>query len=397
MFNTKIKLVVVVVGVVALLIGYNFLTSPIQRVEVQRTIVIDGDLYRVSSLYGSERLTNSKDIRILFGEKNNFMLVSKRYDDKPDTDWIDNSHLYLYSIDYGYGRDKVFSQKSNVEYAIFSKNAEDIIFLTTERELYHHNIQSGKEDRIAIEATTPQLSPDGKSLVYEKAPPGWIFADFFEVPGLVILDIKTKKERSLINPSQWNNEDFIDYFPTWTPDGKHIIFFGNGLEIVNIDGTKRTQLTKQGDGVLDYGIWSSHPLWSSDGGYLIFESNDEIVVMELDLLNKKVITAGPIAYGISPRWVEEGKTISVFSPDAKVGVPSLSIVDLNGKVLSGDKSHEKDYYSAFKGALRRIKPKFVSPPPPPEPAKEVFLKFDNEIQVQIRIPARVDDSPEPVQ
>ena len=78
--KTKIKFEIVAVGIIIVAIGYIAFSSKPQQVEAQRTVVIDGDLYTASNLYSSGRLTNSKDIRMLFEEKNGKMLVGKGYE-----------------------------------------------------------------------------------------------------------------------------------------------------------------------------------------------------------------------------------------------------------------------------------------------------------------------------
>lgn len=361
--KAKTKFEIVAVGILIIAIGYIAFSSRPQQVEAQRTVVIDGDLYRASNLSGAEQITNTKDIRMLFEEKNGLMIVGKGYEGGiPHTEQVGGTQLYLYSND-GTAKEKMVSEKSDVVSAIFDKNAENIFYYTIEDELYQYNIKSGENKKIAKEALPPRLSPDGKSLLYAKIPANWVLGGVDGGPtGFAILDLSTGIERKI------PNTDSLYGSLQWTPDGKHII--SSGLYIINIDGTELTQLTKHGDRTEAYGI-GRDPLWSLDGRYFIYEFNGEIILVELDIPNKRVITAGPIAYGVAPRWVEEGKTISVFSPDAKAGAPMLSIVDLNGKVLQGDKSHEKEYYSSLKGAFRRVAPKPVPPPPPPEPPREI--------------------------
>lgn len=373
MIKAKTKFEIVVVGIIIVTIGYMAFSSKPQQVEAQRTVVIDGDLYRVSDLFRSERLSNSKDIRMLFEEKNGMMLVGKGLEGYyPNTDGVNafgGTRLYFYNNDGT--PEKMVSDKSDIQNAIFDKNAENIIYDTKESIIYIYNIKNGKTDQIVKEADgSLRLSLDGKNLLYQKRIPGnnsWTI-DGADYP-FAIFDLNTRKEKIISNITE-----HYGYSPIWTPDGKRILFFGNGIELINIDGTERTKLTQEGY-KLNIGGISDDPLWSSDGRYFLYHSDYDIMLVELDIPNKRVITAGPIAYGVAPRWAEEGKTISVLSPDAKAGAPALSIIDLNGKVLYGNKSHEKDYYSPSKGAFRRVAPRPVSPPLPPEPAREIPWKL----------------------
>ncbi len=67
------------------------------------------------------------------------------------------------------------------------------------------------------------------------------------------------------------------YDPSWSPDGTRIAFgmirpmpFGNGIYIINSDGTGFSRLTVPSDGFLSEEL---HPSWSADGKTIIFASN----------------------------------------------------------------------------------------------------------------------------
>lgn len=357
--KAKTKFEIFVVGIIIVAIGYIAFYSKPQQVEAQRTVVIDGNLYTASNLYSSGPITNTNDVRILYEEKNGMMLVGKGLEGYyPNTEDGGGTTLYLYTND---GQTKV-SDKANVNYAIFDKEGENIIYHTFTDEIYLYSIKHDKNKRLVSEAYIPKLSPDGKSILFHK----YILESQVGIiqHGFAILDLNSKKYKIIPN-SQGNSE------PSWTPDGEHVLFRNECFGMMNVDGTDIKKLLNPGDGVC-VPVSDLPLLWSPDGKYALFQgNNDEIISFEFDIKGKKIITGGPIGYGTSPKWLEESKTISVLSPDAKVGDPALSVIDLNGKVLQGDKSHEKDYYSPSKGAFRRVAPKPVSPPLPPEPAREI--------------------------
>lgn len=370
--KAKTKFEIVAVGIIIVAIGYTAFSSRPQQVEAQRTVVIDGDLYRASDLFRSARLSNSKDIRMLFEEKNGMMLVGKGYEGSiPNTEQGGSTQLYLYSND-GTAKEKMVSEKSDVVSAIFDKNAENIFYSTIDANLYKYNIQTKQIKLLAKDMNLASLSPDGKELVYLKLPLNWTMGESFL--GFALLNIETGKEIIVPNTNHEN-----DYRAVFTPDGKRLFFF-SGFNFINLDGTGRKSSFKDGyyiDSISAniVSIGMDNPLWSKDGRYFLYEgNNNDILLIEIDTKNSLIISIGQIAYGTNPQWLEEGKTISVLSPDAKAGAPALSIVDLNGKVISGDKSHEKDYYSLSKGAFRRVAPKPVPPPPPPEPPREIPWK-----------------------
>jgi len=355
MIIDKIKLKFVLVGI--LVVGgflYFFSSTPL-KVGAERIVAFNGDIYRASDAFGSKKIIENKDVKILFEEKGDKILLGKGFEGgEPGTEG--NYSTYLYVMDNN-GLNEQRITDEFVDYAVFSKiDGNTIYYLTKNGKIYTYNILTKTNRLLTIEASFFDISSDGKLLVYEKAPTGWTPNQYFEgSPGFAVLDISTTKETLIPNTDESHGGG---YAPLWIPNTNYILFFSDGIYMMDLNGVNRIQLTKMGDGTDTYGI-SDDPLWSSDGRYFIYHSDYEIKLIELDIKNKRVISAGAIAYGVEPRWVEEGKTISVLSPDAKAGAPSLSIVNLKGKVLSGDKTYESKYYSLLKGSLLRIKPKKV--------------------------------------
>ena len=107
MIKTKLGLwLVAVVAILAILAVVAFAFAifyPSSRVEAQRILVTDGDLYRVSSATGAYRLTNSKDIKILFDEYGNDLLVGKDLTGGlPGSGKVDGTTLYRVKNDTEY-------------------------------------------------------------------------------------------------------------------------------------------------------------------------------------------------------------------------------------------------------------------------------------------------------
>lgn len=139
----------------------------------------------------------------------------------------------------------------------------------------------------------PQISPDGKTVVY--------------VQGDVSLE-KNKTTRSLwlvssdgkSAPRQLTNSEKSDGHPRWSPDGKSILFESSRsgtsqLWIIDIAGGEARQLTTISTG-------ASNGTWSRDGKQIAFVSaiyaeNSEKPFAESDKLNKKKadeIEASPV-------------------------------------------------------------------------------------------------------
>jgi TolB protein len=74
-----------------------------------------------------------------------------------------------------------------------------------------------------------------------------------------------------------------NYGPDWSPDGGQIaLSSGDGIWVINVDGTHLTQLTVNvGPMIFDH-----HPQWSPDGRYILFDSkrggNQDLWVMNAD-------------------------------------------------------------------------------------------------------------------
>ncbi|UCE20788.1 MAG: PD40 domain-containing protein [Candidatus Aminicenantes bacterium] len=66
----------------------------------------------------------------------------------------------------------------------------------------------------------------------------------------------------------------VDYYPTWSPDGKYIAFGARGPKECHVmkipsEGGEVTQITN---------VHSGHPSWSPDGHYIAFDNYNERIV-----------------------------------------------------------------------------------------------------------------------
>ncbi len=113
--------------------------------------------------------------------------------------------------------------------------------------------------------SSPSWSPDGKYLVFENK-------------GIWIVDIETKKQTKIAQTGT---------NPNWSPDGNRIAYTYKGIWFWDkITGTHR-QISKQGD----------HPCWYPDGKTLFFNYNG---VWQTDIngkAKKKLINSGiPLSF-----------------------------------------------------------------------------------------------------
>ncbi len=346
----SIAAMLVAAGMVLIVCYYIVFSAPSQA-QAQRTFVIDGDLYRASDVFGSRRITNREDIQILFEERNSRFLIGRGFA-STENDAHPDSGTALSLIPADGTSEQVVVFDSVVSDAFFDRSGRGIFYLTRRGEIHQYDSETRQNKVLAKEASRADISPDGKSLVYVKAPPNWGPADSFDgSPGIVVLDIASGVEK-IVTKQQF------DYAPYWTPDGNHIIFFNEGMWIVNVNGTERTQLTFPGDGTEAYGI-SDDPLWTSDGRYLLYHADYVVRLVEIDIPNKRVISVRLIGEGTAPQWLKEGETLSLIARDARANDPAVTVLDVSGNVLSGDESRGSG--SRLIQELRRV-PTRSNPP-----------------------------------
>ena len=149
--------------------------------------------------------------------------------------------------------------------------------------------------------THPSWSPDGKRIAFISDRKGDL--ENFDI---YVMDADGRNQRRRTK----NRHD--DRSPSWSPDGKRIAFsarrdghvadkFGLTYEIyvMDADGGNEQRLTENG-------VYEGQPSWSPDGKHIVFEShrdgNVEIYVMDADGGNQRRLTNNPHG-DYSPAWL----------------------------------------------------------------------------------------------
>ncbi len=306
----------------------------VPTVHASRYVLDNGDIYLATDVIGSKRVTTKKDVAFLFAQKNQRLLIAKNpQGGVPGTEQTDSVQLYLLSPDTA-TEEKITADL--VDWATFDKKGERVLYTSRQADINLYDPATKNTVKVAKKAVNPDIAYDGSRVVYKKLPDSWQAGQYYDGSrGLFVKELKSDKEKQLTSAE-------ADYAPFFSPDGAYVIFYGNSPEglnslfMVNADGSGRTQLSNVGETfVSDRTIDSPSeaPIWSSDGRYLVYESDRRIWINELDLANKRLVAATPIAYGVSPQWVEDGKTLSIVSSKGGKDSSALLVVDLKGNII----------------------------------------------------------------
>jgi Tol biopolymer transport system component len=232
--------------------------------------------------------------------------------------------------DDGTNEKSLFSELVN--FGFLDDSAQKVYFTSRNQDLYVVNVDGGNLQKIQEKVLQPDLSPDGKYLVYQKLNADWEVGQYSDrALGITVLDLQTGGEKRI--SQSW--EDFNSF---WTPDGKKILFFSRSPEglashfIMDVDGNNRKQLTNFGEMFITervVPIPSERPIWSANGRYLVYESDREIWVNKFSDNYNNLIEAKQLAYGRDPQWLVDGKSITVVVNNSNIINQALITIDID--------------------------------------------------------------------
>jgi TolB protein len=149
------------------------------------------------------------------------------------------------------------------------------------------------------------------------------------------------------------------FYPSWSPDGSHILFGSNGrppkIRVMNSDGTN----------LQDIGGGQSPARWSPDGSRIAFVSAEQdhsnIVVMNSDGTNVKVLTGGT-GRSLRPSWSPDG---------SRIAFQTVSDDDIFLEVVNVDGTHRAKLASNLLFEMDRA----VEPSWSPDGSRIVFTRM----------------------
>ena len=147
----------------------------------------------------------------------------------------------------------------------------------------------------------PSWSPDGKQIVFSSVREGHFIGKVKITDEIYVMDADGGNQQRLTEnrKNDWN--------PSWSPDGKRIVFASDRkgdvesfeIYVMDADGGNQQRLTNNPK----HDDWQ--PSWSPDGKQIVFHSNRggnyEIYVMDADGGNPQNLTNNPHS-DVSPAW-----------------------------------------------------------------------------------------------
>ena len=192
--------------------------------------------------------------------------------------------------------------------------------------------------------SSPSWSPDGKRIAFVSDRDR--FLDIHGFPTSEIYVMAADGE----NPQNLTNNRDGDWSPSWSPDGKRIVFMSyreghfigdfeditSEIYVMDVDGGNQQRLTENRKN-------DESPSWSPDGTRIVFSAdrkgdwvNYEIYVMDVDGGNLQRLTENRDDDG-GASWSPDGKRI-VFSSD-RDGNSEIYVMDADGGNLQNLTNH----------------------------------------------------------